>query len=81
MRINPRVTSMLMMAGVLTTSGIVAGCAHHYRENDSVSVTWSDREEPYYERWEHETHRDHHGWGDRSADEQRSYWEWRHNHG
>jgi hypothetical protein len=84
MRMNARVTSMIMMAGVLTTSGIAAGCAHHYHDHDegggAVVVTWSDREEPYYERWEHETHRDHHAWGERKSDEQREYWSWRHDH-
>jgi hypothetical protein len=83
MRMNHRVASLILMAG-LSTSGILAGCMHHHEDRDHdtavVAVTWSDREEPYYERWEHETHRDHHAWGERKSDEQHEYWAWRHDH-
>jgi hypothetical protein len=80
MRMMSRVASTVLMVGALATPGIVAGCAHHYHGDDTVTVAWSDNEEPYYERWEHETHRDHRAWADRNADEQHAYWGWRHDH-
>ncbi|HWZ60728.1 MAG TPA: hypothetical protein VNW46_17220 [Gemmatimonadaceae bacterium] len=76
-----RVTSVIWMVGVLATSGIAAGCMHHHDEGGGyVAVTWTDREEPYYERWEHDTHRDHVDWGHRRDDERQQYWAWRHDH-
>jgi hypothetical protein len=79
MRMFARVASTILTAGALASPAIVAGCAHHYHD-DTVAVSWSDSEEPYYERWEHETHRDHVAWTNRSADDQHAYWAWRHDH-
>jgi hypothetical protein len=81
MRMMSRVASTVAMVGALATPGIVAGCAHHYHEDGGgVVVAWSDNEEPYYERWEHDTHRDHVEWARRNSDEQKEYWGWRHDH-
>jgi hypothetical protein len=71
---------VLLMAGALASTGIVAGCAHPHHDYDTVSVSWNAGEEPYYERWEHDTHRDHSAWESRNADEQHQYWAWRHDH-
>jgi len=34
-------------------------------------------EEPHYEQWERETHRQHVDFSKRTEDEQRDYWQWR----
>src|ERR1700722_4840491 len=41
---------VLLMAGALASTGIVAGCAHPHHDYDTVSVSWNAGEEPYYER-------------------------------
>jgi hypothetical protein len=75
-----RVLRVLVTAGGLAMLGVAGGCMHHHHDNDSVTVSWSAGEEPYYERWEHDTHRDHVGWESRNHDEQGQYWAWRHDH-
>jgi len=35
-------------------------------------------EEPYYSRWETETHRDHMDFNKRNEADQKAYWDWRH---
>lgn len=35
-------------------------------------------EQPYYNRWEQETHRQHEDLDRRSQDEQKQYYQWRH---
>lgn len=71
----------LLFAGLVSVSTV--GCYHHqhdYDEHGEVAMQWSAGEEPYYERWENQTHRDHKDWNQRSSDEQRQYWSWRHDH-
>lgn len=81
MRMFARVASTIFTAGALASPAIVAGCMHHHHDDDTVvAVSWSDREEPYYERWEHETHRDHSDWHSRNDADQHEYWSWRHDH-
>jgi hypothetical protein len=70
-------TLTLLFAGLAAVTTV--GCYHHH-DYDSVSVHWTTGEEPYYESWEKETHRDHRDYSQRSADEQHSYWDWRHSH-
>jgi hypothetical protein len=79
MRMHSRVAHVVLMVGLVMGGAFVA-CGHPHHDYDTVSVTWSDREEPYYERWEHDTHRDHVVWDQRSPDDQRAYWSWRHDH-
>ena len=67
----------LLFAGLVSVSTF--GCYHHH-DHDYVAMRWSNGEEPYYERWENETHRDHKSWDQRNADEQRQYWDWRRDH-
>ncbi len=70
---------ILSLAGLASVATV--GCyTHPHHDYDQVSVRWSGGEEPYYERWEGETHRDHKDWQQRNSDEQRDYWSWRRNH-
>jgi hypothetical protein len=78
MRMFARVASTVCTVAALATP--MAGCAHHYHDDSVVAVSWSDSEEPYYERWEHETHRDHVAWESRNSGDQHAYWAWRHDH-
>ena len=76
----------LLLAGALTTPVIMSGCAARaeYRVYDpyySDYHVWNHDEIVYYNRWEGETHREHRDFNKRSADEQKEYWTWRHNHG
>ena len=72
------VMRVILMAGALASTGIVAGCAHPHHDYDTVSVSWSAGEEPYYERWEHDTHRDHVDFDKRNDADKKEYWDWRH---
>jgi hypothetical protein len=69
---------ILSLAGLASVATV--GCYAHHHDYDQVTVRWSAGEEPYYERWENETHRDHKDWQQRNSDEQHDYWEWRHSH-
>jgi hypothetical protein len=39
---------------------------------------WDRDEVVYYNRWEHDTHRDHRDFNRRSDSEKKEYWTWRH---
>jgi len=75
-------TSMfLVLAVVLPVAS--TGCAdhHYYRVYDpyySDYHRWGPDEDAYYHRWEAEGHRDHREWKERSPEEQKEYWGWRH---
>jgi hypothetical protein len=43
-----------------------------------VVERYTPAEAPHYSQWEQETHRDHVEYEQRTKDEQRAYWEWRH---
>lgn len=64
MRSLYRKVTPLLFAAVLASPGFLTGC--------------QDRETVYYNRWEHETHREHVERNRRTADEQKEYQEWRH---
>ena len=80
MRRGSRWLRSLLMGSVLVVPAIVTGCAEHrvydpyYRDYH----VWDRDEIVYYQRWEHDTHRDHRDFNRRSADEQKDYWSWRH---
>jgi hypothetical protein len=78
MRRMERAVTLLVIAGL-------AGCASHssrrYYDDDHHDYHgWNDQESGFYVRWETETHREHRDFQRRDADEQREYWNWRHNH-
>jgi hypothetical protein len=66
-----------LVAGLAAASPVVGGCFYHHRDGGG---SWTVSEEPYYERWEHETKRDHRDYAQRSGDEQHEYWQWRQSH-
>lgn len=71
--------SLVLVALIVTI--LSAGCrdrgAYHdpyYHDDHPVAS-----EQPIYNRWEQETHRTHLDLNKRSQDEQKQYWDWRHN--
>jgi hypothetical protein len=71
----------LLMAAVLAAPAMIVGCAEHARVYDPYYHdyhVWDSNEVVYYQRWEHETHREHKDFDKRSAEEQKQYWDWRH---
>jgi hypothetical protein len=78
-------TTFLFPAIVLAASVLTVGCAsHHYVRVDDPYYhdhhRWNNGEEGRYHQWELESHRDHRDYRDRNSDDQKAYWEWRHNH-
>lgn len=62
------------LAAALTIPLFAAGCAHR-----DVYV-WGPGETTYYVQWEHETHREHVEWQQRSDADHKDYWKWRKHH-
>ena len=58
------------------------GCTVHAGYYDPYYNDHHQRahEEPYYDRWERDSHRRHEELNRRNKEEQREYWEWRHRH-
>lgn len=80
-----RYVSSILLAATLFWSVMFSGCAVRasYRVYDPGHAdyhAWDDNEVVYYQRWEGETHRDHREFKKRNSDEQKEYWNWRHNH-
>jgi hypothetical protein len=62
---------------------LTAGCAPRVRYYDPYYHDyhyWNHDEVVYYQQWEHETHRQHVDFKNRSQAEQSEYWKWRHSH-
>jgi hypothetical protein len=73
------------MMTALAAPAVIMGCAARV---DSVYDpyygdyhTWNDGEVVYYHQWEHDTHRHDEDFCKRSKDEQKEYFNWRHNQG
>jgi len=78
-----RCLSSLLLAAAFAFPLATTACSGHYRVYDTYYGDyhhWDHHEEVYYNQWEVETHRDHRDFKDRKADEQKEYWQWRHNH-
>jgi len=72
--------ALLAFAACIASTTFIAGCTVHagyydpyYHDHHQWAV-----EEPYYSRWEAETHRQHEEFKQRKKEEQRAYWDWRH---
>lgn len=65
----------LLLLSVLAMPLFATGCAEH-RE----VYAWGPGEQPYYQRWEHETHRNHEAWEQRNEADRKAYWNWRKHH-
>jgi len=71
----------LLLAAALISPALTTGCAVHARVYDPDHGdyhVWAG-ETVYYNQWEHDTHRDHRDFNKRSKEEQKEYWNWRHN--
>jgi hypothetical protein len=74
---------MLLLSAVFSLSVSSLGCAGRVRVYDSYHNDyhrWNNHETVYYSQWENEGHRDHRDFNQRSPDEQKDYWNWRHSH-
>ena len=81
MRKMQRILGSLILLGVLGATILMGGCAVRiYDPGHSDYHRWNHQEEVYYVEWEKENHRRHENFRDRGADEQRQYWDWRHQH-
>jgi len=78
-----RKMASVLAAGAFSASLLVAGCAVHARVYDPYYRDYHPwgGEVTYYSQWETETHRPHVEYNHRRADDQRAYWQWRHDHG
>jgi hypothetical protein len=82
MRARPRTMNLMLLVAGLASSMAVGACYHHheYDNDDRRGARWSATEEPYYERWEQDRHKDHRDYNQRQNDEQHDYWQWRQSH-
>jgi hypothetical protein len=86
MRFLLRHLTTFLLAAALVSPVIISGCAARvstgYRVHDGYyndDHVWDDNEIVFYNRWEGETHRNHRDFRRRHADEQKDYFNWRHN--
>jgi hypothetical protein len=79
MRARFRNLDIHLLVAALALPVAAGACYHHGYDGDHSRAEhrWNDSEEPYYERWEHETHRDHRDFNQRGNDDQSAYWSWR----
>jgi hypothetical protein len=73
--------------GILAAFVVLAGCTGEvrtgYRAYDpyySDYHAWNSGETVYYNQWIGETHRPYRGYKRLNREDQRAYWNWRHNH-
>ena len=80
-----RLITALLLAATLISTVMTTGCAARasYRVYDPYYEDyhhWDNDESTFYLHWEGETHREHRDFDKRDKDEQKEYWNWRHNH-
>ncbi len=87
MQINRYITSLLLAGSILgaaATVGCGGGVAIGYRAHDPYHNDyhrWDDNEVRYYSQWNVETRRPSgRAYKQLKRDEQREYWNWRHDH-
>ncbi|MGB8028627.1 MAG: hypothetical protein WCF30_03090 [Terracidiphilus sp.] len=71
----------MLLAAAIALPVLCNGCTGSVRVYDPYYHdyhVWAS-ETPYYTQWEHDTHRDHMDFNKRSKDDQKAYWDWRHN--
>jgi hypothetical protein len=66
-----------MMVGLVACA---SGGARYYDADHHDYHAWNNTEVTFYAQWENEGRRPHVDYERRSGDEQREYWNWRHNH-
>ncbi|MBZ5653389.1 MAG: hypothetical protein LAO18_23245 [Acidobacteriia bacterium] len=76
-----RYLSSLLLAAAFLAPAVTTGCAartyHDPYYNDSHR--WDRNEKDRYQRWIVENHRDNRDFRKLNRDEQKQYWDWRHN--
>jgi hypothetical protein len=74
----------LLLASALSVPVITTACAHHYYRSYDPGYgdyhTWNSNENVYYQQWETQNHYDHRDFKDRDKDQQKQYYDWRHQH-
>jgi hypothetical protein len=83
MRKLTRTLSMFALTVALSAPILIGGCSGggYHRSYDPYYNdyhVWNNDEVVYYNRWEHDTHRDHVDFRKRKSDDQKEYWNWRH---
>lgn len=73
---------LLLLGAAAVPTMFTTGCTVHagyydpyYHDHHQWVV-----EEPYYNQWERETHRQHEEFKSRQEKERKEYWDWRHRH-
>jgi hypothetical protein len=85
MRLTQKYLGVVLLSAVGAVSLGSVGCAGRgqvrvYDSYHNDYHRWNNHEVVYYNQWETEGHRDHRDFNQRSSDEQKDYWNWRHNH-
>jgi hypothetical protein len=82
MRSGSRYFSSLLLAAAFFVPAVTTGCATHRYQDPYYNDyhRWDRGERVYYNQWVIETHRDNRDFRRLNKNEQRQYWEWRHNH-
>jgi hypothetical protein len=80
-KLAQQITPLLWKAA-LVFSVVATGCTVHAGYYDPYYHDHHDwnGEVVYYNQWEHDTHRDHVEFKQRSKADQKAYWDWRHSH-
>ena len=81
MRSILRKLTPFVLAVAICSPALITGCSAHVRVYDPYYHDYHawDGETVYYNQWEHDTHRDHQEFAHRNKDDQKAYWDWRHN--
>ena len=82
--LNKSLVTFLLAAVLAVPVIISSGCAARvetgrvYDPYYSDYHAWNGAEVTYYNQWETQTHRTHEDFSKRNSDEQKEYWNWRH---
>ena len=83
MRRITRFVGSLFLAGVLIAPVALSGCSARvgvYDEWHGDHHRWDDHEEVVYRGYLTENHRDYKPYRQLNKNDQKGYWDWRHNH-
>jgi hypothetical protein len=79
-----RYLSSLLLATAFLAPAVTTACGpHEYRVYDPYHNDyhhWDSHETVYYNQWTVENHRDNRDFRKLNKDDQKQYWDWRHNH-
>lgn len=82
MHSGSRFFSSLLLAAAFLVPAVTMGCGGRTYHDSYYNDThrWNHGERVYYNQWVVETHRDNRDFRHLDRDQQKQYWEWRHNH-